>query len=53
VKQVLTVLFAVVLFNLSISLANGIGIALTLGGGALYAELEGREKREKAGKRVR
>jgi len=44
VKQVLTILFAVVLFDLTITPANGIGILLTLAGGALYATVEYHEK---------
>ncbi|KAH9474627.1 putative sugar phosphate/phosphate translocator At1g12500 [Psilocybe cubensis] len=46
VKQVLTVLSAVVLFDLTITPANGLGILLTLIGGALYAAVELKEKRE-------
>lgn len=46
VKQVLTVLSAVVLFDLTITPANGLGILLTLIGGALYATVELREKKE-------
>ena len=45
-KQVLTILFAVSLFNLTITPVNGLGIALTLLGGAWYASVEYREKRE-------
>ncbi|KAJ2933348.1 hypothetical protein H1R20_g3774, partial [Candolleomyces eurysporus] len=44
VKQVLTVLCAVVLFDLTITGANGLGILLTLVGGAWYAHLEVKEK---------
>lgn len=47
VKQVLTILCAVTIFDLTITLANGVGIALTLLGGALYAAVELREKEEK------
>jgi hypothetical protein len=47
VKQVLTVLCAVALFDLTMSVTNGVGIGLTLVGGAWYAQLEVREKREK------
>ena len=43
-KQVLTILCAVTIFDLTITLANGVGIALTLLGGALYAAVELREK---------
>jgi hypothetical protein len=46
VKQVLTILCAVVIFDLTITPANGVGILLTLIGGALYAAVELREKRE-------
>ncbi|KAJ3531189.1 hypothetical protein NMY22_g8262 [Coprinellus aureogranulatus] len=46
VKQVLTVLCAVVLFNLTITTTNGVGILLTLLGGAWYARLELKEKAE-------
>ncbi|KAG6855816.1 hypothetical protein H0H87_010576 [Tephrocybe sp. NHM501043] len=48
VKQVLTILCAVALFNLTITPMNAIGIVLTLFGGAAYASVELREKREKA-----
>ncbi|KDQ13882.1 hypothetical protein BOTBODRAFT_111015 [Botryobasidium botryosum FD-172 SS1] len=47
-KQVLTILFAVVLFNLTITFTNAIGIALTLVGGACYASVEYREKIRRA-----
>jgi len=40
------VLCAVVIFNLTITPANGIGIVLTLMGGALYAAVELKEKKE-------
>ena len=46
-KQVLTILCAVTIFDLTITLANGVGIALTHLGGALYAAVELREKEEK------
>ncbi|KAF9523769.1 triose-phosphate transporter family-domain-containing protein [Crepidotus variabilis] len=45
VKQVLTVLCAVVIFDLTITPANGLGILLTLLGGALYAAVEIQEKK--------
>ena len=51
VKQVLTILFAVILFDLTITFANGIGILLTLAGGALYAAVEYHEKQN--GRRYR
>ncbi|TFK31801.1 triose-phosphate transporter family-domain-containing protein [Crucibulum laeve] len=44
VKQVLTILCAVALFNLNITPMNGIGIALTLFGGMWYAQVELRER---------
>ena len=44
VKQVLTVLCAVIIFDLTITPTNGLGILLTLIGGALYAAVEYREK---------
>lgn len=45
-KQVLTILCAVVMFDLTITPTNGIGIVLTLVGGALYAAVELKEKKE-------
>ncbi|KAF8576778.1 TPT-domain-containing protein, partial [Ramaria rubella] len=45
VKQVLTILLAVSIFDLTITPANGLGIALTLFGGGWYAAVEYREKR--------
>ena len=45
VKQVLTVLCAVMIFNLRISPANAIGIALTLAGGGWYSVVDLREKK--------
>ncbi|KAA1474384.1 TPT-domain-containing protein, partial [Dentipellis sp. KUC8613] len=45
VKQVLTILCAVSLFQLTISPANALGVSLTLFGGAWYAVVEYREKR--------
>lgn len=47
VKQVLTMLGAVLVFNLQISPANSIGILLTLCGGAWYTAVELREKERK------
>ncbi|TXT10656.1 hypothetical protein VHUM_02161 [Vanrija humicola] len=49
-KQVLTIALAVVLFNLEISVTNGIGILLTLIGGAWYAFVEFSEKSKKTAK---
>ncbi|KAG6380184.1 triose-phosphate transporter family-domain-containing protein [Boletus reticuloceps] len=45
VKQVLSIILAVVIFNLSISGMNALGILLTLIGGAWYASVEFREKK--------
>jgi len=47
VKQVLTILCAVVLFNLTITPMNAVGIALTLLGGVMYAAVELKERRER------
>ncbi|KAF8653394.1 hypothetical protein AX16_003966 [Volvariella volvacea WC 439] len=49
VKQVLTILCAVTIFDLTITTMNGFGIALTLIGGAWYAyvELKERQKRQR------
>ena len=44
VKQVLTIMFAVSLFHLTITPVNALGIVLTLLGGAWYASVEYREK---------
>lgn len=51
VKQVLTILCAVVIFDLTITPANGVGIVLTLIGGAVYAAVELKEKEEKRSRR--
>ena len=48
VKQVLSIILAVVIFNLSISGMNALGILLTLVGGAWYATVEYREKKARA-----
>lgn len=45
VKQVLTILLAVSIFNLTITPTNALGIVLTLFGGAWYALVEYSEKR--------
>ncbi|KAF8635587.1 hypothetical protein AX15_000235 [Amanita polypyramis BW_CC] len=45
VKQVLTILCAVIMFDLKISPANAIGIILTLVGGGWYTTIELREKK--------
>ncbi|KAJ7856603.1 TPT-domain-containing protein [Mycena leptocephala] len=44
VKQVLTIICAVVIFNLTITVLNAVGIVLTLVGGAWYAWIELIEK---------
>ncbi|KAJ3790057.1 TPT-domain-containing protein [Lentinula aff. detonsa] len=46
VKQVLTILCAVMLFHLNITALNSLGIILTLLGGAWYARVEYMEKQE-------
>ncbi|KAJ9119303.1 hypothetical protein QFC24_005774 [Naganishia onofrii] len=46
-KQVLTIAIAVFMFNLSINITNGIGILLTLIGGAWYGYLEYIERNQK------
>ncbi|KAG5645152.1 hypothetical protein DXG03_006775 [Asterophora parasitica] len=48
VKQVLTILCAVVMFNLTITPINGVGILLTLVGGAIYTAVELKERRGRA-----
>lgn len=45
VKQVLSIILAVLIFDLSISFTNAAGIMLTLAGGAWYAAVEYRERR--------
>lgn len=47
VKQVLSIILAVLIFDLSISFTNATGILLTLAGGAWYAAVEYKEKRAK------
>jgi hypothetical protein len=49
VKQVLTILCAVALFNLTITPTNALGIVLTLIGGAIYTAVELRESRNVGG----
>ncbi|KAF8462474.1 triose-phosphate transporter family-domain-containing protein [Gautieria morchelliformis] len=52
IKQVLTILLSVTLFNLTITPLNAAGIALTLLGGAAYAAVEWRQRgRRRAGLR--
>lgn len=48
VKQVLTIVLAVMIFHLTINLTNLFGITLTLLGGALYAKVELDQKNAKA-----
>ncbi|KAF8805564.1 TPT-domain-containing protein [Phlegmacium glaucopus] len=47
VKQVLTVLCAVFIFDLTITPANALGIFLTIAGGAFYAAVELHEKQNR------
>ncbi|KAI8086024.1 triose-phosphate transporter family-domain-containing protein [Halteromyces radiatus] len=44
VKQVLSIILAVIIFNLNINMTNAFGIALTLFGGAWYGNVEMSEK---------
>ncbi|KAI1792421.1 TPT-domain-containing protein [Ganoderma leucocontextum] len=44
IKQVLTILLSVVIFDLTITRANAFGILVTIGGGAWYAWVEHEEK---------
>lgn len=44
VKQVLTIILAVIIFNLALNPTNVFGITLTLAGGAWYAKVELQEK---------
>ncbi|KAK7053052.1 hypothetical protein VNI00_004373 [Paramarasmius palmivorus] len=53
VKQVLTILLAVLIFNLTISTTNVLGILLTLLGGAWYARVEYTEKKRAKERRLR
>ncbi|KAF9029528.1 TPT-domain-containing protein [Hymenopellis radicata] len=48
VKQVLTIVLAVLIFDLSISFTNAIGILLTLAGGVWYAYVEFVERKKTA-----
>ncbi|KAG8962286.1 UAA transporter [Tulasnella sp. 419] len=50
VKQVLTILLAVTVFNIQLSPTNSIGILLTLIGGAWYASVEYKEKMSSSGR---
>ncbi|KAG2226556.1 hypothetical protein INT45_005042 [Circinella minor] len=47
VKQVLSIVLAVIIFNLTITWTNALGILLTLAGGAWYTSVEMREKTTK------
>jgi hypothetical protein len=47
VKQVLTIVLAIQLFNLTVPNMNAVGLALTLVGGAVYAFVEHREREER------
>ncbi|KAF9118591.1 UAA transporter [Mortierella sp. 14UC] len=48
VKQVLSIVVAVTVFNTTIGFLNGIGIVITLFGGACYSYVEWREKNQRA-----
>ncbi|KAG0734725.1 hypothetical protein G6F57_010928 [Rhizopus arrhizus] len=48
VKQVLSIVLAVVIFDLSITAMNGLGILLTLAGGAWYSNVQLNEKNNKS-----
>ncbi|KAI8884227.1 TPT-domain-containing protein [Backusella circina FSU 941] len=48
VKQVLSIVLAVVIFDLSINSTNAVGILLTLGGGACYGYVELKQKQKAA-----
>ncbi|KAI8988569.1 triose-phosphate transporter family-domain-containing protein [Mycotypha africana] len=48
VKQVLSIVLAVIIFDLSITATNGVGIILTLLGGAWYSQVQLAENRKKA-----
>ncbi|OBZ88339.1 GDP-mannose transporter GONST5 [Choanephora cucurbitarum] len=47
VKQVLSIVLAVIIFDLSITATNGLGIILTLAGGAWYSNVQLNEKKSK------
>jgi hypothetical protein len=47
IKQVLTILVAVFLFNLSVSPLNALGIMLALLGGAFYAHVDYHERQSR------
>ncbi|CEI92640.1 Putative Ribonuclease III [Rhizopus microsporus] len=46
VKQVLSIVLAVIIFDLSITAMNGLGIILTLAGGAWYSNVQLTEKKK-------
>ncbi|KAF9363934.1 UAA transporter [Mortierella sp. NVP85] len=48
VKQVLSIVVAVTVFNTTINFLNGMGIIITLAGGAFYSYVELREKNQRA-----
>ncbi|KAK9370253.1 triose-phosphate transporter family-domain-containing protein [Lipomyces kononenkoae] len=48
VKQILTVVLAILFFNLAVTPLNAVGIALTLAGGAWYAKVELENKQRNA-----
>ncbi|KAK9475085.1 triose-phosphate transporter family-domain-containing protein [Dipodascopsis tothii] len=47
VKQILTIVLAIIFFHLTVTPMNAIGIILTLGGGAWYAKVELEAKQQK------
>jgi len=49
VKQVLTVLLGIVLFNVQVGLTNGLGMAIALAGAAYYSKVELNKKKEQLG----
>nr|KAJ3405593.1 UAA transporter [Polyrhizophydium stewartii] len=48
VKQVLSIVLSVMIFSIKVSFTNGVGILLTLIGGALYTHVEIKEKQRRA-----
>ncbi|KAH8812800.1 TPT-domain-containing protein [Xylogone sp. PMI_703] len=49
VKQVLTVLLGIVLFNVKVGLWNGLGMVIALAGAAYYSKVELNKKKEQSG----
>lgn len=47
-KQVLTIVLAVIIFDLTLSAANLLGVLLTLIGGIWYASVEYRERKRES-----